>query len=41
MRVVIDTNVIMSAIFFGGVPFEVLTVDAACFLQSDTRAMME
>ena len=24
MRVVIDTNVIMSAIFFGGVPFEVL-----------------
>ena len=24
MRVVIDTNVIMSAIFFGGVPFDVL-----------------
>ena len=24
MRVVLDTNVVMSAIFFGGVPFEVL-----------------
>ena len=25
MRVVLDTNVVMSAIFFGGVPFEVLS----------------
>ncbi len=24
MRTVLDTNVLMSAIFFGGVPFEVL-----------------
>ena len=24
MRAVLDTNVVMSAIFFGGVPFEVL-----------------
>ena len=25
MRAVLDTNVVMSAIFFGGVPFEVLS----------------
>ena len=30
MRVVLDTNVVMSAIFFGGVPFEVLTPRLLC-----------